>query len=169
MEELYRVFSRGVRFFLWRHLGPQDLEDVVHDTFVMVAQAIRRGDVREPERLMGFVWTVVRRQLAAQIDRSVAARAHHANLDNFLPADRGCDPEWTAIVSQQQLAASSLLGEVSPRDREILVRFYLNEQTQAEICRDMGLTDTQFRLLKSRAKARLAKAGRRQTRSRIPS
>jgi len=27
MEELYRVFSRGVRFYLCRQLGPQDLED----------------------------------------------------------------------------------------------------------------------------------------------
>src|SRR5690242_13964843 len=61
MEELYKVFSRGVRFFLWRQIGRQDLEDTVHDTFLTVAEAIRRGEVREPERLMGFVWTVVRR------------------------------------------------------------------------------------------------------------
>ena len=27
MEELYRVFSEGVRFYLWRQLGPQDLTD----------------------------------------------------------------------------------------------------------------------------------------------
>ena len=166
MEELYRVFSRGVRFFFWRHLGHQDLDDAVHDTFVMVAQAIRRGDIRDPERLMGFVWTVVRRQLAAQIDRSAATRAHQVSLDGFLPADRGGDPEWTAMVSERQVMARRLLGEVSARDREILVRFYLREQTQAEICREMELTETQFRLLKSRAKARLAKVGQRETRRR---
>ena len=27
MEQLYAVFVRGVRFFLWRQLGPQDLVD----------------------------------------------------------------------------------------------------------------------------------------------
>src|SRR6476660_2768242 len=63
MEELYAVFSRGVRFFLWRQLGRQDLEDTMHDTFLVVTEAIRRGEVREPDKLMGFVWTVVRRQL----------------------------------------------------------------------------------------------------------
>ena len=43
MEELYQLFSRGIRFYLCRQLGPQELDDKVHDTFVVVVQAIRRG------------------------------------------------------------------------------------------------------------------------------
>src|SRR5260370_41685713 len=81
MEELYRVFSRGVRFYLCRQLGPQDLDDKVHDTFVIVLQAITKGELREPERLMGFVRTVVRRQVAAQIDRAVQNRKDQAELE----------------------------------------------------------------------------------------
>ena len=160
MEELYRVFARGVRFFLWRQLGAQDLEDTVHDTFLTVAQAIIRGELREPDRLMGFVWTVVRRQVAARIERSVSLRQQCTEMDDA-PCDRRPDPEWTAIVSQRQIFARRLLSEAPSRDREILVRYYLNEQTQEQICREMALTDTQFRLLKSRAKARLQKLGRR--------
>jgi DNA-directed RNA polymerase specialized sigma24 family protein len=75
--------------------------------------------------------------------------------------DRGSDPEWKAIVRQRQALAHGLLKQVSGRDREVLIRFYLKEQTQDEICRDMDLTPTQFRLLKSRAKARLGVLGRR--------
>jgi hypothetical protein len=45
------------------------------------------------------------------------------------------------------------------RQREILTRFYLNEETGEDICRDMGLTKTQFRLAKSRAKMRLTEMG----------
>jgi RNA polymerase sigma-70 factor (ECF subfamily) len=162
MEELYRVFSRGVRFFLWRQIGKQDLEDTVHDTFLAVAEAIRRGDVREPDRLMGFVWTVVRRQLAAHIERAVTVRNQRVDLDGASGIlDRSADPEWTAIVSQHRVLARRLLKEISGRDREVLVRFYLKEQNQEEICRDMELTETQFRLLKSRAKARLGVLGRK--------
>jgi len=160
MEELYRIFSRGVRFFLWRQVGQQDLEDTVHDTFLIVTQAIRRGDVRQPDRLMAFVWTVVRRQVAAHIERTVSVRQRQTELDCPLPLDRGPDPEWAAIVHQRQLLVRRLLREVPSRDREVLVRFYLREQTPAEICRDMDLTETQFRLLKSRAKARIGKLGR---------
>ena len=36
MEELYQLFSRGIRFYLCRQLGPQELDDKVHDTFVVV-------------------------------------------------------------------------------------------------------------------------------------
>ena len=81
MEELYRVFSRGVRFYLCRQLGPQDLEDKIHDTFLIVVQAVRRGELREPERLMGFVRTVVRRQVAAHIDQAVHTRRQQVGLE----------------------------------------------------------------------------------------
>jgi len=162
MEELYHVFSRGVRFFLWRQLGKQDLDDSVHDTFVAVAEAIRRGDVREPDRLMGFVWTVVRRHLAAYIDRNISLRHQSADLDGAVRVqDRNTDPEWKAIVRQQQVLARRMLAEVSARDREVLIRFYLKEQSQEQICREMQLTPNQFRLLKSRAKARLEVLGRK--------
>ncbi|MEO8028789.1 MAG: hypothetical protein ABI823_20075, partial [Bryobacteraceae bacterium] len=39
MEELYKLFSRGIRFYLCRQLGPQELDDKVHDTFLVVVQA----------------------------------------------------------------------------------------------------------------------------------
>jgi RNA polymerase sigma-70 factor, ECF subfamily len=41
-----------------------------------------------------------------------------------------------------------------------LTRFYVDEQSQDLICSEMGLTETQFRLLKSRAKARFGELGK---------
>ena len=162
MEELYRVFSRGVRFYLCRQLGPQDLDDRVHDTFLIVVQAICKGELREPERLMGFVRTVVRRQVAAQIDRSVQSRREQAELDSSAAvSDHRDTPEEAAIVRQHEQVAEDVLRSVSGRDREILTRFYLMEQTQQEICDEMSLSETQFRLLKSRAKARFGELGKK--------
>src|SRR5271157_475992 len=74
MEVLYAVFTSGIRFYLCRQLGPQDLDDKVHDAFLTIAQSIRRGDLREPERLMGYVRTIIRRQVAGYIGRAVEAR-----------------------------------------------------------------------------------------------
>ena len=73
MEELYAVFAKGVRYFLWRQMGSQDLDDKVHDVFLIITQAIQRGDLREPERLMGYVRTVLRRQVASYIETAVDA------------------------------------------------------------------------------------------------
>lgn len=162
MEELYKVFSRGVRFYLCRQLGPQDLDDKVHDTFLIVVQAIRKGELREPERLMGFVRTVVRRQVAAQIDRAVQIRRDQAELDSGISvSDHRETPEEAAILRQHEAVAEAVLRGISERDREILTRFYLREQTQEEICGEMKLSETQFRLLKSRAKARFGELGRK--------
>src|SRR3974390_1663703 len=74
MTELYQLFSRGIRFYLCRQLGPQEIDDKVHDTFVVVVQAIRKGELRQPQRLMGFVRAIVRRQVAAHIGRVVHNR-----------------------------------------------------------------------------------------------
>jgi RNA polymerase sigma factor (sigma-70 family) len=162
MEELYRVFSRGIRFYLCRQLGPQELDDKIHDTFLIVVQAIQRGELREPERLMGFVRTVVRRQVAAQIERAVQIRREQTDLDSTIPiTDHGRTPEEAAIIKQHEEVAVAVLRSISKRDREILTRFYLMEQTQEDICEEMKLSETQFRLLKSRAKARFGELGRK--------
>lgn len=54
-----------------------------------------------------------------------------------------------------------VLSEIPARDREILTRFYLLEQSQEQICLEMELSDTQFRLLKSRAKSRFGELGKK--------
>lgn len=162
MAELYQLFSRGIRFYLCRQLGAQELEDKVHDTFLIVVQAIRRGDLREPERLMGFVRTIVRRQVAAYIGEAIQVRREHVDIEQGARiADNQADPELSAIERQSAQIMKTVLSSVSDRDREILTRFYLLEQPQERICRDMNLTDTQFRLLKSRAKARFGEMGRK--------
>lgn len=162
MEELYQLFGRGIRFYLCRQLGMQELDDKVHDTFVIVVQAIKRGDLREPERLMGFVRTVVRRQVAAHIDQVVHSRREELHLDvGVRVVDGRRNPEQHVAFQQKIDFMLETLDRLSARDREILTRFYLQEQTQEQICREMNLTETQFRLLKSRAKARFGELGKR--------
>jgi len=162
LEDLYALFARGIRFYLCRQLGPQELDDKVHDAFLIVVQAIKRGDLREPERLMGFVRTVVRRQVAAYIDDVVHSRREELHLDvGVRVADWRNNPEQSAAFRQKVEFMTGILRSLSARDREILTRFYLKEQTQDQICEEMNLSETQFRLLKSRAKARFGEMGKR--------
>ena len=162
MSRLYSTFGRGVRYYLSRQLGAQEIEDKVHDTFLVVLGAIQRGELREPERLMGFVRTVVRRLVATHIDRLVEERRERTDLeDGYAMADERADPEKDAEQRQRVEIMEQVLHTISRRDREILTRFYLYEQSQEQICREMGLNDTQFRLLKSRAKQRFAEIGKR--------
>ena len=161
LEEMYRIFSTGVRFYLCRQLGPQDLDDRVHDVFLIIVESIQKGELREPERLMGYVRTVIRRQVAAQIDDNVKARRNQADLDFGMSlSDQHPNPERSAIEHESEELAMRILNSLPKRDREILARFYLEEQPPDRICREMGLTETQFRLVKSRAKARFGELGK---------
>jgi RNA polymerase sigma-70 factor, ECF subfamily len=162
MEELYRVFAKGVRSYLWRQLGSQDLDDKVHDIFLIITQSIRRGDLREPERLMGYVRTVLRRQVAAYIEDAIHSRRNEVELDPSLHiADRQISPERRVLDQQTHEVAMRLLRSLPERDREVLTRFYLREQRPEQICEEMNLSETQFRLIKSRAKARYGELGKR--------
>ena len=162
VEKLYGVFEKGIKFTLRRQLGTQEVDDKVHDVFLVVLQAIQNGGLREPERLMGFVHTVVRRQVASYIDESVQARREQTSLEatNTVP-DVSSSPEQRAIQKQKSGIMRAVLEELSDRDREVLTRFYLREESQEEICDAMNLSETQFRLLKSRAKTRFGELGKK--------
>src|ERR1700748_1155793 len=116
MEHLYKLFSRGIRYYLCRQLGPQELEDKVHDTFLIVVNAIKRGDLREPERLMGFVRTVVRRQVAAYIENAVHTRREQTDLETGASvADRKQNPVQEAMLRQKAELMKSALAALSKR------------------------------------------------------
>jgi len=162
MAELYRLFSNSIRFYLCRELGPQEMNDKMHDTFIIVVEAIQLGEVRDASRLLGFVRTIARRQVSAYIDEVVQMRRAQIGRDATVwLADLRRNPEERAIFRQTSELVVRLLGELSNLDREILTRYYLREESQDKICSEMTLTETQFRLLKSRAKARFGELGKR--------
>ena len=155
-EDLYRTLATGARLFLQRRLGTQDVEDLVHDLFVIVVETIRRGDLREPERLMGFVRTVLHRQMSLGISRMIHKRENSINLESaaVLTAAEPT-PEQRAVAHQKSAVMRQVLRKMKTREREVLTRFYFREESPERIRMQMGLTETQFNLLKSRAKARL--------------
>lgn len=162
MEELYSMFSNGMRYYLARQLEPDEIEDRLHDAFLIVVDAIRAGELRDSRRLMGFIRTVVRRIVAASIDKHVMERRGRLDDDRSINMlDRGPSPEGALLFQQQAGIVREVLSELSGRDRQILTRFYVDEQPALQICEEMGLTMTQFRLLKSRAKNRFGELGKK--------
>jgi DNA-directed RNA polymerase specialized sigma24 family protein len=100
--------------------------------------------------------------VAASIEQNVQRRRDMQGLEEGNSVSDGREsPEESVISRQRGEIMEAVLRDLSRRDREILTRFYLLEQPQEQICAEMDLTDTQFRLLKSRAKARFGEMGRR--------
>jgi RNA polymerase sigma-70 factor, ECF subfamily len=160
-ETLYRTLIRGARLFLRRRLATWDVDDHVHDVFMIVAGAIHRGEIQHPERLMAFVRTVLYRQLNLEISQVIRRRDFVELEETTHLTAAELTPEQRAIGGQKVTLMKEALREMRDRDFEILSRYYLSEQPPEQICVEMGLTQVQFQLLKSRAKARLADRMRR--------
>jgi len=155
MEELYTALTEGVRAKLVRSVETQAVEDRLHEILMIVLEAIQRDELREPGRLMGFVSTVTRRRVVAHIRTTSFQRRRFVTVDHMEPvAPLEENPERRAARQEQLDRARGVLRRLSARDREILERFYFEEQAPAQICGEMKLTRTQFRLCKSRAIAR---------------
>ena len=144
MEELYQLFSRGIRFYVARQLGSDEVEGRVHDALAAVIHAIRHDEFRDPERLMGFVRTIVRTHAVAE--RTVkSAESGEVRQEN---------PEEAVAFHRRIELIDRVLAGLSQRERDILTRFYVREQSQDQICRELNLPETRIRALKSRIKGR---------------
>lgn len=157
--ELYRMLSGRLKCFLGKAIGTDYAEDECHEVYMVMLRQIRSGNVREPKRLMGFIGTVMHRRIAKQIFLKIRSRLN-VDVDCLDIVEPGPSPEEQSAKHQRYQKMIQVLDDMSSRDREMLSRYYLREQTEAEICIEMRLTSTQFRLLKSRAKGRFAHLGK---------
>ena len=112
--------------------------------------------MRRPEEIGGYIFQVAmnllrnrRRSVAERADRRVDSEVLGQLPGEADPTDRWLEKKIAARVKR-------MLQELnSPRDREILVRFYLQEEEKDAICRDLGLEAEQFDKVLHRARARL--------------
>jgi RNA polymerase sigma-70 factor, ECF subfamily len=150
---LYAAFAGPVRVRLSRVVSSEEIEDRLHEVVVIVLEAIRRGEIHDPERLPGFVRTVTRRRMVAHIRGQIFRRQWLVDGVEMI-ASHDESPEDSAVRQERIARLAAVLRRLKQRDREILERFYLHEQPAQQICAEMSLTETQFRLFKSRAIAR---------------
>lgn len=158
VEQLYGTLIKGLRTILSRQLPPDLASDRAHDAFLVIVDAIHSGQLRDAARLPAFVRTVAQRQIVDAIRCVTHSRSRDSDTHQLQLADRRIDPEQELAHQKRVTCLRSALASLSPRDREMLTRFYLDEQDSERICREMNLTPSQFRLCKSRAKGRLTEA-----------
>jgi RNA polymerase sigma-70 factor, ECF subfamily len=160
-EELYSTAFVDVRRWFSRRLGAQYAEDRTHDTYLATIRAIVNGGPREPDRLRGFIQGIAQRQLCVSVRSLLERRAREIACEDLVLSDPGPDLDSAILRREERASVKRALRALSGPQREILVRFYVWEQTPGQICAEMALTSTQFRLLKWRAKAEFAALARK--------
>jgi len=154
-SELVSRYCRGVTILIRRASSdPSAVDDIYQQTFQIALEKIRRGDLREPERLSGFICSLARNLVIDHFRRSAANR-----LSGPVEGARTADPAPGPLESLLRLERASIVRRVlaelpSERDREILFRFYIAEDEKDSICRDLGLTSLHFNRVLFRARER---------------
>jgi RNA polymerase sigma factor (sigma-70 family) len=136
-----------------RQLRDQDAAaDCSNQCLMLALEGIGGGHLREPAAIAGYVWGILRNLIRKTIAVRIAYRERQADKVIELLPSRTVSPENQAILSQQRQEIRNALAAMRPMAREILRRFYLEGSSAMEIEKDLGLTPTQFRLMKNRAK-----------------
>ncbi|HEX5718994.1 MAG TPA: sigma-70 family RNA polymerase sigma factor [Thermoanaerobaculia bacterium] len=155
--ELVTRYGNGLSYLLRKITGnPVMSEDLLQETFRVALRRVRAGELREPEKLGGFL-----RQTAKNL-----ARAEHRRGGRWESMDEGVpdpvDPGESQLARVIRTEEAGLVRRVlrdlrSLRDRQLLYRFYIAEEEKEDICRDLGLSGLNFNLVLFRARERFRK------------
>lgn len=154
IDQLHKFFYSGLLCYYSRRGYTQDAPDLAMNAVMATARSIRRGEIKDPNRLPGYVRSVAIRCLAATIESSVRARTRECEMTPNI-ACNGRTPEELVIEEQRAKIVTKVLSAIPRHEREVLTRFYIDGQTKEEICEQLRLTEDQFRNMKSRAKLRV--------------
>jgi len=155
-DELVRRYTRGVLAIITRAGCPRwMIEDVCQDALRMTIEKVRRGDVRDPDRLSGFIASLAR-NLVIEHFRGVVMRDSRPLLDAPGASSMESASQLQRLLEEEQaqLVRKVLAEMSSERDRQILYRYYLAEEDKERICADLGLTSVHFNRVVFRARER---------------
>jgi RNA polymerase sigma-70 factor (ECF subfamily) len=154
--EVVRRYARGVSVIIERIIRSQTAsDDVSQDTFKIVLAKIRSGDLRQPERLSGFVCSVARNAAIDYVRRARYAQKREVSDDAEHIADSAPSPLDEILKQERARVVRQIISELKiDRDRVLLLRYYIAEEEKDRICEDLHMTRAQFNNVISRATAR---------------
>jgi RNA polymerase sigma-70 factor (ECF subfamily) len=165
LSELFRRYRKGLNWLARQQgVSDHDAEDVAQESMIDAILQIQVGGIQCPQALTGYLRTICIRKAvnfrlkSRKYDSYDASPLLAANVQ--LKDDTG-DSERKLMIKERADICRKALEQLKPKERELLTRFYLEEQSQEQIMREMKLSVTQFRLNKSRAKQMFGKAGKR--------
>jgi len=154
--ELVERYSRGVKIIIRREVDDAAAaEDIHQETFRIGLEKIRQGDVREPERLSGFICGVARNLVIDYFRRA----ARQENMTEIEEAARLPHPASDQLQELLRKEKADLVRQVlkempNERDIQVLYRFYIADDEKEQICADLGLTSLHFNRVLHRARER---------------
>jgi RNA polymerase sigma-70 factor (ECF subfamily) len=155
-EELVRRYQRGLIYLVKRRCGdPQLALDIAQETFRIAIEKLRVAPLDQVERVAGYLRGTALNLMSAE-KRKYARRATSTDSDVVdAAADHTPGPFENVSAAQVQRVVRLLLNELPvQRDREILIRTYLDDEDKSSICDALGVDSAHYNRVLFRAKQR---------------
>jgi RNA polymerase sigma-70 factor (ECF subfamily) len=160
--ELVQRYGPRLRYVLYRQMAafPHDVDDVVQESLTTAVIRLRESGIEDPAKLGGFIYGIARNLRSAAI-RDHARHDGNADPDliSRLPG-REISPDQILASSETTRIVRQLLAELgnrsgTERDREVLVRLFIRQESRTEISEALGIEPDHLRRVIHRAKQRL--------------
>lgn len=158
-EELVARFGEGLSFLLRRWTRDRaTAEDLYQETFRLALEKIRQGEVREPEKLAGFLRSLAKNLSLYHYRRGSLREVREEDLETVAthvsdPASG--EPLGRLLASEKAALVRQVLAELaSDRDRQVLFRFYIAEEDKEHLRSDLGLSGPELNMILFRARRR---------------
>ena len=163
-DEIYLRYRRPLmQVFLQRRIDRDAAQDLLQRTFLQAIKKIRSDGLDDPSNLGGYLYRTACK-LATAYWRGELNRRHDSdgellsNLrDDALSLEESLDHDLRGRLVRELMRKLSVA-----RDREVLERFYLKEESRSAIRESMNLTELQFNQVLWRARQRFAEILRKQ-------
>src|SRR5262249_52977575 len=155
-NELVEGYNRAGKRSIRPAVGDLSVaDDLYQETFCIIIEKIRGGDIREAERLPGFVCGVARNQVIKHFQRAARQeRMTETEEAVSLPCQAHDQLEELLRKESADIVRQILKEMNNERDVQVLFRFYLEEDDKEQICADLGLSSLQLNLVVHRARER---------------
>ena len=156
-QRLVETFSRGLMVMLRQRTQDWELAADIHqDAFIVVIKRLREQGLQNPDGLKSFL-----RQTAINLflgDRRKYSRRQTSADSELISrvASESIGPVQSLERDQLALLIRELIAELTvPRDRQLLRRYYLAEESKQQLCADLELDSGHFDGVIFRARQRL--------------
>lgn len=146
--------NRYKTYFLKRGYALSAIEDAIQEAMISLINVLRRDGLDNPSAASSYFVNSVRYQLW-QHNRNSAKHCEFNEQSGYLTDEPDC---FERVMSQKQLEAviSAIENLSHERDKQILIRRFIESQSIEKICNDFALKRNHFYRVLYRARQRLS-------------
>jgi RNA polymerase sigma-70 factor (ECF subfamily) len=144
----------GLRALIMRSArDPELAADILQDAAVTTLEKLKSGEIERPEGIGGYLYRVALNHLRNHRRKD---RGPVSSADDLETLVGGTDEPERDVEREQWAETARRMLESLPasRDREMLVRLYIEDEDKASICAALNLSDEHFNRVIFRARNR---------------